>query len=69
MTHKQIYTFFGTLFPTYYNSVDAWFPNGKGSIRVRLKGLPEEFIFTFINNKEWDFETLTYHNNKLKGAK
>lgn len=69
MTHIDIYKFFITLFPIYNDAIDVWFPNGKGSIRVRLKHLSEEFIFTYVSEKEWDFETLDYHMNKSKGEK
>lgn len=70
MTHNQIDKFFRSLFPAYYNSVEVWFPNGKNSIRVRLRGLPDEFIFTYINDKEWKFETVgNYLNDIKKGEK
>jgi len=69
MTHNSIFTFFGTLFPKYYDSVDVWFPNGKGSIRIRLKKLSEEFIFTYVNDKEWSFETIAYYLNRLNEMK
>ena len=38
MSHKEVYKRFELYFPYYAgDKVEAWFPNGKGSIRIRQK--------------------------------
>jgi hypothetical protein len=57
MTHKDVYERFKELFPPYAADVTTWFPNGKGSIRVRLKsGL--DYVFTVNGRLDWRFETV-----------
>lgn len=58
MSHKEVYKLFELYFPYYAgDKVDAWFPNGKGSIRIRQKN-KQNFIFTFNGERDWKFETL-----------
>lgn len=57
MAHREIYELFKMLFPMYEYNVTEWFPNGKGSIRVRLEK-NMDFIFSYKNNKDWKFETV-----------
>ena len=67
MVHKDIFETFKKLFPIYAEGVTEWFPNGKGSIRVRLGALHQEFIFTIHSNKEWRFETMeNFIKNSMK---
>jgi hypothetical protein len=67
MAHVDIYKIFKTLFPLYMEKVTEYFPNGKNSIRVRIGELHQDFIFTFINPKEWKFETVdSFINNTFK---
>lgn len=68
MSQKMIYEHFCVLMPAFSYSVDTWFPNGPGSIRIRLID-KEEFIFTYKSLTEWQFETLKNYMNKLKEAK
>lgn len=58
MSHKDIYVFFEKLLPMFASGVTEWFPNGKGSIRVRLGQIHQDYIFTFNNVTDWKFETL-----------
>lgn len=37
--------------------IELWFPNGKGSVRVRLKDR-SELIFTYNDSKRWRLETI-----------
>ena len=61
MLQKDIFEKFKILFPMYSQAVTTWFPNGKGSIRVRLGEVNGDFVFTFKNNNEWKF---TYQYTK-----
>ena len=72
MVHNDVYKRFALYFPDYAgNHVERWFPNGKNSIRQKNK---QEFIFTFLNEKEWRFETIDsylralFEKNAKKGA-
>lgn len=74
MVHNDVYKRFALYFPDYAgNLVECWFPNGKNSIRIRQKN-KQEFIFTFLNDKEWRFETIDsylralFEKNAKKGA-
>ena len=58
MAHNEVYKWFISYFPAYSEeNLDAWFPNGKNSIRVRHKS-GREYVFTFQNPSVWSFETL-----------
>ena len=37
--------------------LDCWFPNGKGSIRVRFKDR-RELVFTYSSPRKWRIETV-----------
>lgn len=74
MVHNDVYKRFALCFPDYAgNRVECWFPNGKNSIRIRQNN-KQEFIFTFLNDKEWRFETIDsylralFEKNAKKGA-
>ena len=68
MIHKDVYTMFEAYFPEVAAKVDVWFPNGKDSVRVRLTS-KREFIFSYINDNHWSFETIDSFLEKLKGDK
>lgn len=69
MTHGDIFKWFELYFPNYSGeAVDAWFPNGKNSIRIRQKNR-QEFVFTYNGSKNWRFETLDSFMADLKGEK
>lgn len=57
MAHKEVLNNFKLYFPQFAESIDVWFPNGKNSIRIRLKD-KREFIFTYHNVLFWRFETV-----------
>ena len=58
MSHSDVYKLFELHMPSYAGDrVEIWFPNGRNSIRVRMRSR-EEFIFTFNNPKDWRFETI-----------
>lgn len=57
MNHKEVYKAFTKILPFYLEKTAIWFPNGKGSIRIRMVD-KSEFIFTIIDSNEWCFETL-----------
>lgn len=66
MSHKELYKLFELYFPDYAgDKVELWFPNGKNSIRVRQTN-KQEFIFSYIDQKTWRFETV---NNFLKNIR
>ena len=48
---------FVELFRIQEESIEVWFPNGRGSVRVRLKDR-SELVFTFNDSKRWRLETI-----------
>lgn len=69
MTHGEVFKWFELYFPNYSGEVvDAWFPNGKNSVRIRQKN-HQEFIFTYDSSKNWRFETVDSFLTGLKGGK
>ena len=65
MVHKVIFDIYKMLFGEKYSDVETWFPNGKDSIRVRLKG-KQELIFTYHDYKTWSLETVDMFLKRTK---
>jgi hypothetical protein len=59
MLHSELIKRYQGIFRYSAQDVDVWFPNGKDSIRVRLKKNREEQIFTYKDEKTWQLETVT----------
>ena len=57
MMSKDIYEWFKLYFPQFVEHVEAWFPNGKNSVRVRQTN-GQEFIFSYNGQRDWRFETV-----------
>lgn len=69
MTHVDIYEKFKEMFPEQSFFIDEWFPNGKNSIRVRMKD-GSDFIFTYTNPFDWCYETVeSFIKTKMKGGR
>lgn len=68
MTHRDVLRHFKNLFPEYVYEIDIWFPNGKNSIRIRLKH-KEEFVFSIDDPKKWRFETVENFIANMRGAR
>lgn len=69
MGHHDLIPIFERLFPTCLGTaIYVWFPNGKNSIRLRMKD-KREFIFTYHDEAHWQLETLDNFINRLKGEK
>ena len=69
MSHNEVFKMFILYFPGYTgDKVEAWFPNGKNSIRIRQTN-KQEFIFTYYSQKDWRFETVVSFLNGAKGGK
>ena len=69
MLQKEVFEHFKQLFPKYAEDTEKWFPNGNGSIRLRLK-TGDDLIFTchtISGNLEWSLETLNLFIKRLKG--
>ena len=67
MSHTDIYGIFAKVFPMFADKVNIYFPNGKNSIRIRLNDVEQDFVFTFVNGREWRFETVdVFIKNTLK---
>lgn len=64
MLHTDVYEKFKEMFPDHSSYVDEWFPNGKNSVRVRIKS-GSDFIFTYNNVFDWCYETTDSFINKL----
>ena len=66
MSQKELFKWFELYFSQYAgDKIEAWFPNGKNSIRIRQLN-KQEFIFTFTSEDEWKFETI---KSFMKGKK
>lgn len=66
MAHTQIIKIFKLKFPLYDGQLKEWFPNGKNSVRVRLKN-GQEFVFTHKAPNDWCFETIDSFIKRLRG--
>ena len=65
MEHNTVFMYFKTLFPKQAEDANSWFPNGKDSIRVRVKDAGE-YIFTYHATYDWRFETVDSYLNGMK---
>jgi hypothetical protein len=54
---NKLLTKFMEIYPISYEEIECWFPNGKNSIRVRLKG-NDDLILTYISKKKWKIESV-----------
>lgn len=67
MAHNDVYKQFKTQFPEYEEHIEDWFPNGKNSIRVRIKN-GSDFVFTYNHWTDWCFETVESYIRKMRGG-
>lgn len=56
MTQKEVLEKFVEISHVSKDEIDIWFPNGRSSVRVRLKN-GNELIFTYKNKNIWRLET------------
>lgn len=56
MTQKEVLEKFEEISHISKDEIDTWFPNGRSSVRVRLKN-GNELIFTYKNKNIWRLET------------
>jgi hypothetical protein len=57
MNHEKVWEKFKERNGLVTDIVVCWFPNGRNSIRVRLRG-GGDLIFTYISKKKWKLETV-----------
>ena len=57
MGHDKIWNKFKECNGVLEDIVTCWFPNGKNSIRVRLRE-SGDLIFTYTSKKKWKLETV-----------
>lgn len=57
MNHKELMEKYMEMFGFDYGDVELWFPNGKGSIRVRYNN-KVELVFTYYGPNNWRLETV-----------
>lgn len=69
MTHATVLKYFKEEFPHYFEDSTIWFPNGKNSIRVRLKDNRGDLVFTIDEKKNWMVETLGCHINRMNAER
>ena len=67
MVHSKIYEQYKKMLPEYEKITMEWFPNGKNSIRVRLKNRLD-LIFIYNKTDDWCFETVKSYINHMKGG-
>lgn len=69
MVHKEIYELFVLYFPNYAgDKIDAWFPNGKGSVRIRHKS-GQDYVFSYHDKHNWSFETINCFLDRTERSK
>ena len=56
MTQRDVFKAFMEISRTTEQDIEAWFPNGRDSVRVRLKN-KKELIFTYDSPNYWRLET------------
>ena len=56
MTRKDVFEAFKDIAHISDERIDTWFPNGRNSVRVRLK-TKQELIFTYHTKNYWRLET------------
>ena len=56
MTQKDVFKAFLEISRTTEEDIEMWFPNGKDSVRVKLKD-KQELIFTYDSPRYWRLET------------
>lgn len=66
MKHVEVYEKYKEMFPEHAVYVEDWFPNGKNSVRVRIKS-GSDFIFTYNEWYDWCYETVESHIRKMRG--
>ena len=69
MTQKEVYERFKLYLPQYAENIEAGFPNGKNSVRVRLRKPGQQFVFTCNGDQDWCFETVNSFLKRMKGGK
>lgn len=67
MIHNRIYEKFKSMTEFGNTNVTEWFPNGRNSVRLRIKGCHSEMIFTFNGENKWSYETIDNYISRLKG--
>jgi hypothetical protein len=65
MVHEKIWEKFKEHNGSVSDIVTCWFPNGKNSIRVRLRE-SGDLIFTYISKKKWRLETVDSYLDSTK---
>lgn len=65
--HNRIYEQLKSMTEFESTNVTAWFPNGRNSVRLRIKGCRSEMIFTFNGENKWSYETIDNYISRLKG--
>ena len=70
LTHVAVMQKFKDVSLVTEDEVVCWFPNGKGSVRVRTKNYGD-LIFTYIAKKRWKIETVDswLESNKVSTQK
>lgn len=68
MTHNEIYEKFKEKFSTSIKKVKEWFPNGYGSIRIRMEDM-KEYVFEYDRRGNWSYEPLEHYMERMKGKK
>lgn len=66
MLHDDVFKQFKKLLPKESKRTIIWFPNGKNSVRIRMVDKFDDFIFTYHNERDWDFEPIDLFIERLK---
>jgi hypothetical protein len=67
MTANDIYKKFTEAMPYEATKMEEWHPNGKDSIRLRPVVGDTDFIFTYLEDDTWIFETADAYMARQKG--
>ncbi len=63
--HKDILKRFIGIYPIGGDDIECWYPNGKGSIRIKSKAYGE-FIFTYKTKHNWKIETVDSYLDSIR---
>lgn len=65
MLHDDVYKQFTGYFLPLSHWVKEWFPNGKNSVRIRMKD-GKDYVFTYDGKDDWCFETADCFIKRLR---
>jgi hypothetical protein len=63
MMHKELLETLKQLLNLEDSDIKAWYPNGRGSIRVSTTKFSYDLVFTHVRKGDWKLETMRSYLN------